>query len=67
MKSKDFTYALPDGYVFSDEHRAKIDKVMDELGADNETAQELINIHVELLEQYVTEFHAQFETKEGEN
>lgn len=61
MSPKDFVYNLPEGYEFKPEHRAKIDAVMEKLGADNETAQELIDIHVEIVETYASELTGQLE------
>lgn len=58
MNTKDYIYKLPEGYEFKPEHREKIDAVMEKLGADNETAQELINIHVEIVEDYTAELAA---------
>lgn len=62
MHPKDFTYKLPEDYEFKPEHRAKIDAVMEKLGADNETAQELIDIHVEIVEDFATGLQAQLQS-----
>lgn len=64
MKPKDFVYELPEGYEFKPEHREKIDGIMEKLGVtDNALAQELIDIHVEIVEDYASELQgAQLET-----
>lgn len=56
MSPKDFTYNLPDGYEFKPEHRAKVDSWMEKAGVtDNQVAQELIDIHVEIVEDFANE------------
>ena len=55
IKAEDFTYILPEGYEFKPEDRAKIDAIMNRLGADNSDAQALIDVHVEILEAYAQE------------
>ena len=56
---KDFVYKLPEGYEFKPEHRAKVDAFMEKAGiTDNDLAQELIDIHVEIVEAYATELQS---------
>jgi len=62
MTAKDFVYKLPDDYEIKPEHRAKLDKVMDELKASNELAQQLLDIHVEIMESFAAELSAFYDT-----
>lgn len=64
---KDFIYELPDGYEFKPEHREKIDAILAKLGVtDNALAQELINVHVEIVENYAAELNAAQTKEKGE-
>lgn len=61
MTAKDFTYTLPEDYEMKPEHRAKLDAVFDEIGIkDNALAQKLIDIHVEIMEEYANELEAAY-------
>lgn len=53
---KDFVYHLPDDYIIKPHHRERLDKIMGELNATEEQAQEVIDLHVEIVEETLKEF-----------
>lgn len=58
MKAEEYIYKLPEDYVIKSETREKLDKLVHQLGLSNEQAQEFVDIHVELMEEYAAELAA---------
>jgi len=57
MVPKGFVYELPEDYDLSDEHREKLDSLLEKLDVtDNDLAQELIDLHIELVEETLKNF-----------
>lgn len=52
MEPEDYTYKLPSDYTMKPEHRAKLDKFVREYSLTNDEAQGLVDLHVELVEEY---------------
>lgn len=55
--SKDYVYKLPEDYFMEDDTRVKLDKLVADLGLTNKSAQEIIDLHVELTERYAARLH----------
>lgn len=59
MSPKDFIYDLPEDYVLSDDRRERLDSLMEKLNVtDNALAQELMDFHVEVVEEVAAAFQA---------
>lgn len=52
MKSKTYIYFLPDDYELEGETRRKLDEFVDHVGMNNTQAQQMVDLHVELVEEY---------------
>lgn len=55
MTPEKYVYELPDGYVMKPQHREKLDGFVKEHDLTNVEAQGLIDLHVELVEEFATE------------
>lgn len=58
MDAKDYKYNLPEDYELKPKHRAKIDALVEKAGMSNELAQEFIDLHVEITEEFAAELEA---------
>lgn len=55
MKANQYTYNLPQDYVMQPQHRQKLDSFVIKHDLTNEEAQELVGLHVELVEEFAKE------------
>lgn len=55
MDPSKYVYKLPEDYEMKPEHREKLDDLVVKCQLTNEEAQELIDLHVELVEEYAKE------------
>jgi len=53
MNATEYTYVLPEGYELKPEHRAKLDKLVEETGLSNEHAQAFVDLHIEIVSEEV--------------
>ncbi len=51
--AKDFVYKLPEGYTLPEQFRAKLDTLVDKTGMSNEDAQEFIDLHIAITEDFI--------------
>lgn len=63
MRVNEYTYKLPADYTIKPETREKLDKLVYQLGLSNEQAQEFIDLHVELMEEYAAGAKAYMEER----
>jgi len=52
MKAEKYTYILPEGYTIQPETRKQLDALVSRAGITNTLAQEFIDLHVTMMEEY---------------
>lgn len=54
MNATEYVYVLSGDYTLQPKHREKLDHIVQETGLSNEAAQKIIDLHVEITEEYST-------------
>ena len=52
MDTSQYTYVLPEGYTMPEDKRVKLDKLTSNMKLTNIQAQKLVDLHVELVDEY---------------
>lgn len=55
MRTENYTYILPGDYVLKDKHRRKLNIIANNSNMSNFQAQEVVDLHVEITEEFATE------------